>query len=120
MQRHAIRSLVVLGIFLVAWSPAIAAEQFNSGALPADRASLERLNELHLSIVRAAVRQCKPIPLPSDVNPGAGCIGSSVEQSVSQSGDPQLKAFSAKLPVRLRYDENRTKLDIDRVFGRTE
>lgn len=120
MQRHAIRSLVVLGIFLVAWSPAIAAEQFNSGALPADRASLERLNELHLGIVRAAVRQCKPTSLPADTNPGAGCIGTSVEQRVAQSGDPQLKAFNAKLPARIRYDENRTNVDLDRTFRARE
>lgn len=119
MEKHAARYLVVLGFLLAAWSPAIAAEE-SDPALPRDRAALERLNEWHLSLVRTAVRGCKPIPLPADTNPGAGCIGASVEQSVAESGDPDLKAFNARLPIRLRYDENRTKLDIDRVFGGTE
>lgn len=119
MERRAARYLVVLGIFVLGWSSAIAAEG-SSTSLPRDRAALERLNERHLSLVRAAVRSCKPIPLPADTNPGAACIGASVEQSVAGSGDPDLKAFNARLPNRLRYDENRTKLDIDRVFGRTE
>ncbi len=119
MKKHTARYLVVLGIFLAGWSSAIAAEGFDP-ALPRDRAAIDRLNERHLSMVRAAVRACKPIPLPADTNPGGACIGSSVEQSVAESGDPGLKAFNARLPNRLRYDENRTKLDIDRVFGRTE
>lgn len=120
MEKHALRTLVAAGLILAGSAFAIAAEDVDPAALPRDRAALERLNDTHLSIVRAAVRLCKPTSLPADTNPGAGCIGTSVEQHVAQSGDPELKAFNAKLPIRLRYDENRTKLDIDRVFGRTE
>lgn len=117
------RKLVVfcLALGLGAIPPAIAAgPATDATALPTDQTSLARLNDRHLGMVRAAVRECQATPLPSDVNPGAGCIATSVEQRVSQSGDPQLKAFNAKLPVRVRYNENRTNVDINRVFGRAE
>jgi hypothetical protein len=82
--------------------------------LPKDEASLSRLNDAHLKVVRAAMRECNTTPRLTNETPG--CIILSVERDVSQSGDPQLKAFNAKLPTGVRYDENRTINDINRVM----
>lgn len=86
----------------------------DSVVLPTDQVSLAKLNDAHLKMVRAAMRECNATPRMANDTPG--CVVTYVEQGVSQSNDPQLKAFNAKLPTGVRYDENRTINDVNRVM----
>ncbi len=106
---------LALGLASVPLAATYAAEPATDNViLPTDEASLSKLNDAHLKVVRAAMRECNATPRLTNDTPG--CVVLSVERDVSQSNDPQLKAFNDKLPTDLRYNENRTPVDIDRVM----
>lgn len=83
---------------------------------PTDDATLSALNDQQLTLVHTAAREC--MSMPRGPNMGRACMIASVEQAVSLSGDEHLKAFNARLPTNMRYNEYRTMIDVRRVFSR--
>ncbi|HMM14596.1 MAG TPA: hypothetical protein PKA57_08180 [Parvibaculum sp.] len=92
-----------------------AAEDFDPNALPRDETTLKRLNDVQLGMLRAAVRHCGGFYTARHGN--NFCVTSNVDLDVRQSGDAALKAFHFGLPPMDRYDENRSLVGVNRIFG---
>ncbi|MGB5949441.1 MAG: hypothetical protein WBG82_08990 [Parvibaculum sp.] len=92
-----------------------AAVDFDPNALSRDEATLKRLNDIQLGMLRAAVRHCGGFYTARHAN--NFCVTSNVDLDVRQSGDAALKAFHFGLPPMDRYDENRSLVGVKRVYG---
>ena len=92
---------------------AFAVGDFDPAALPHDRASLEKLNDEQLSMLRKAVRYC------GDFNRSHHsfnfCVTSNTDLDVRHQGSPALKAFHFTLSPYDRYDDTRSWVSIRRL-----
>ncbi|WP_439817555.1 hypothetical protein [Zavarzinia sp. CC-PAN008] len=82
-----------------------------AGILPAQAATDPDTFSLHaydqqLQLVRKARMVCEATSF--GLGDYQGCLMSKVEYYVRESGDPQLQQLNSLLPVRYRYDPNRT------------
>jgi hypothetical protein len=93
-----------------------AAEDYNPAALPHDKASVDKLNELQLGILRAAVRSCSAFGRSQ--HSSNFCVTTNTDQDVRASNNEALKAFHFGLPPMDRYDEYRSQVDLQRIYGR--
>jgi hypothetical protein len=105
------RTLLLIAALLGFSMQAQAAEpQAYDSALPRDAASLSKLDEAQLRLVRRATNQCDVTDpaMVTALNPARRpCIITRVDTAVATSGDPALQAFHAALPQNARYDRYR-------------
>lgn len=107
-------SWALLALTLTVAAPAFAAQDYNPAALPHDRASLQRLNDLQLGVLRTAVRHCGAFYRSRhSMN---FCVTSNTDLDVRKSPNEALKAFHFGLPYFTRYDEYRSMVDVLRVY----
>lgn len=106
-----------LALALFAAGAARAAEDYDPSAVPHDKASLMQLNDLQLGILRAAVRHCNAFYFGSR-HASNFCVVTNTDRDIRQSNDAALKAFHFGLPPYDRYDEYRSWVGVNRVYGR--
>ncbi len=92
-----------------------AAETYDPAALPHDKASIEKLNELQLGMLRAAVRYCGAFF--GSRHSFNFCVITNTDRDVRQSNNEALKAFHFGLPPMDRYDEYRSNVALRRIYG---
>ncbi|KAB7739490.1 hypothetical protein F2P47_12285 [Parvibaculum sedimenti] len=109
---------VAVALGLAAFLLAVPAFAGSASDFPTDDATLSALNDQQLTLVHTAAREC--MSMPRGPNMGRACVIASVEQAVSLSNNEQLKAFNARMPSSMRYNEYRTMIDVKRVFSHTE
>lgn len=113
MRKNIPAFCVALGLAVFAMG--VQARAGSVSDFPRDDATLKELNEAQITLVHAAAREC--MSMPRGPRLGRACMIASVEQAVSLSGDEQLKAFNARMPTNMRYNEYRTMIDVKRVFS---
>ncbi len=91
---------------------AFAAEDFDVAALPHDEASLSRLNDEQLGLLRKSVRFCGDFRRSRHSQ--NFCVTSGVDLDVRQNGSPALKAFHWSLNPMDRYDDHRSMVAVSR------
>jgi hypothetical protein len=104
--------LVACGLLLA--TPASATEKFDPAALPHDKATLEKLNDSQLIMLRQAVRLCDD--MDRSRHSGNICVIRETDKQVRASDSPSLKAFHWSLTATTRYDDKRTMVDVARIL----
>lgn len=103
-------ALTLAGCGATTSSQPLAETPVQANALPRTEEDLRHLNDVHVSIVRRAERQCSVEG--TSVTPGnefeLPCLVSSVDRSIETSGDEALRAYHNALPRRVRYDPRRS------------
>jgi hypothetical protein len=81
-----------------------------ASALPHTEGDLRHIDNVHVSIIRRASRQCDLEGM--SVTPGnefeLPCLTVAVDRAVADSGDSALQAYHDALPRRERYDPRRS------------
>lgn len=90
-----------------------AVEDFDAAALPRDKASLEKLNDEQLRLLRRSVRYCGDFG--STRHSGNFCVTSNTDLDVRQNGSPAMKAFHWTLNPLDRYDDARSMVAVSRL-----
>jgi hypothetical protein len=90
-----------------------AAEDFDPAALPHDKASLSKLNDEQLSLLRKSVRFCGDFGRTKHMM--NFCVTSGVDLDVRQNGSPAMKAFHWTLNPMDRYDDARSMVAVSRL-----
>lgn len=97
----------------VAGQFATGSEDFDAAALPGDKASLSRLNDEQLGMLRKSVRFCNDFGRTKhSMN---FCVTSGVDLDVRQNGSAALKAFHWSLNPMDRYDDARSMVAVSRL-----
>jgi hypothetical protein len=94
--------------------PLMAALPQAASAAGMDKATLEKLNEQQLEYLRRSVRACETAG--TGVGGTQACVISDVDGSINESNDAALKSFHESLPVNVRYNEDRSLTDVERVM----
>ncbi|MBO6635285.1 hypothetical protein [Parvibaculum sp.] len=103
--------------FLLAFAaaPALADDEVNWLALPADKAALQELDTEQTRALRNSVRHCDDIRR-SD-HSGTPCVFLDLDRAMRQAEDPALRSYHFALPRSMRYDEARNSgAAIERVM----
>lgn len=97
----------------VASQVAYGAEEFDAAALPTDKASLIKLNDEQLGMLRKSVRFCNDFGRSKHAM--NFCVTSGVDLDVRQNGSAALKAFHWSLSPMDRYDDARSMVAVSRL-----
>jgi len=103
--------------FLLAFAaaPALADDEVNWLALPADKAALQELDTEQTRALRNSVRHCDDIRR-SD-HSGTPCVFLDLDRAMRQAEDPALRSYHFALSRSMRYDEARNSgAAIERVM----
>ena len=84
---------------------ALAQDDVNWLALPADKAALQELDTQQTRALRNSVRHCDDLGRAD--HGGTPCVFLDADRAMRQAEDPALRAYHFALPRSMRYDEAR-------------
>lgn len=105
------RKIIVTGLALasLAWGalPALAQDEVNWQALPAEKEALLDLDGQQIRALRNSVRHCNDLNRSNHQQ--TACVFLDADRAMRQSANAALKAYHFALPRSMRYDEARNQ-----------